>query len=413
VITEITLRLHGIPEAISAAVCSFETLAGAVDTVVHDHSVRRADRPGGNPRRHASAGAINAGPKLDYPELTPCSSNSTAPRLRWPNRRRRSGSWPRPTAAASSSGRTCPKSAPSLWEARHQAYYAAVGLRKGAVGWPTDCAADQPAGRMHRRDQARPARRQHSGDHPRHVGDGNFHVVFVLDPDSREEAAEAEHLNRRLVERAPAMDGTCTGEHGIGLGKAGLAGRRAWRSGRYHANHKAGAGPQGPVQAQERSSAYDDIAQPPPGRPRTPGPSGAVLDPGPVRREPCQTCARGNCHGIGAGRSGRCDATHHSRTRRRAGRERHDLYAREAKARPALHSPHPRRRVHYRLGGILRPPDSGRWPPTSTVSSSPSITAWPRRPGSRAPSRTAMPPSPGCAKTPAELASGHRPHGSP
>jgi D-lactate dehydrogenase (cytochrome) len=52
-----------------------------------------------------------------------------------------------------------------------------------------------------------------------HVGDGNFHVLFLIDPDSPAELAEAEQLNRRIVERALALDGTCTGEHGIGLGK--------------------------------------------------------------------------------------------------------------------------------------------------------------------------------------------------
>ena len=52
-----------------------------------------------------------------------------------------------------------------------------------------------------------------------HVGDGNFHVVFLIDPDNPAEAAEAERLNHRLIARALSMDGTCTGEHGIGLGK--------------------------------------------------------------------------------------------------------------------------------------------------------------------------------------------------
>jgi D-lactate dehydrogenase (cytochrome) len=52
-----------------------------------------------------------------------------------------------------------------------------------------------------------------------HVGDGNFHVVFSVDPNRPEETEEVEAINRRLVERALAMDGTCTGEHGIGLGK--------------------------------------------------------------------------------------------------------------------------------------------------------------------------------------------------
>ncbi|HUB85191.1 MAG TPA: FAD-linked oxidase C-terminal domain-containing protein, partial [Rhizomicrobium sp.] len=52
-----------------------------------------------------------------------------------------------------------------------------------------------------------------------HVGDGNFHVIFVIDPNKPSELKEAQELNRRLIERALSMDGTCTGEHGIGLGK--------------------------------------------------------------------------------------------------------------------------------------------------------------------------------------------------
>ena len=73
---------------------------------------------------------------------------------------------------------------------------------------------------MHPRDQARPG----AIDGPvaplvGHVGDGNFHLIFLIDPNSPEEIAEASRLNDRLVARALAMDGTCTGEHGIGLGK--------------------------------------------------------------------------------------------------------------------------------------------------------------------------------------------------
>ncbi len=55
-----------------------------------------------------------------------------------------------------------------------------------------------------------------------HVGDGNFHAVFIIDPDSEAELAEAEAINERIVRRAIAMEGTCTGEHGIGLGKVGF-----------------------------------------------------------------------------------------------------------------------------------------------------------------------------------------------
>ena len=219
VITEITLRLHGIPEAISAAVCSFETLAGAVDTVVQTIQlgvpIARVEILDDMQMR-----AINRWSKLDYPELTTLffefhgTEASVAEQAETV----------RELASANGGGEfrwsNLPEERSKLWEARHQAYYAALGLRKGSVGWPTDVCV--PTSRL--AECIGETKRDLEGaSMPAtilgHVGDGNFHVVFVLDPDSKEEAAEAEHLNRRLVERALAMDGTCTGEHGIGLGK--------------------------------------------------------------------------------------------------------------------------------------------------------------------------------------------------
>ena len=219
VITEITLRLHGIPEAISAAVCSFETLAGAVDTVVQTIQlgvpIARVEILDDMQMR-----AINRWSKLDYPELTTLffefhgTEASVAEQAETV----------RELALSNGGGEfrwsNLPEERSKLWEARHQAYYAALGLRKGSVGWPTDVCV--PISRL--AECIGETKRDLEGaSMPAtilgHVGDGNFHVVFVLDPDSKEEAAEAEHLNRRLVERALAMDGTCTGEHGIGLGK--------------------------------------------------------------------------------------------------------------------------------------------------------------------------------------------------
>jgi D-lactate dehydrogenase (cytochrome) len=108
----------------------------------------------------------------------------------------------------------------ALWKARHEAYYAAVNLRPGAVGWATDVCV--PMSRLaecigETKDDL------NASSIPAtilgHVGDGNFHVVFSIDPNSQAELEEVEAINRKLVERALAMDGTCTGEHGIGLGK--------------------------------------------------------------------------------------------------------------------------------------------------------------------------------------------------
>lgn len=219
IITEITLRLHGIPEMISSAVCSFDTLDGAVQTVVQAIQL-------GVPLARVEIlddvqmKAVNAWSKLNYPETTTLffefhgsaahveeqvatvsmlAADNGGGQFRWSN---------------------LPEERSKLWKARHEAYYAAIGLRKGAVGWPTDVCV--PIGRLAecigetKRDLERASI---PGPILGHVGDGNFHVVFVLDPTRPEEAEEARRLNHRLVRRALAMDGTCTGEHGIGIGK--------------------------------------------------------------------------------------------------------------------------------------------------------------------------------------------------
>jgi len=219
IITEITLRLHGIPEAISSAVCSFETLEGAVNTVVQTIQlgvpIARVEILDDVQMR-----AVNLWSKLDYPEKTTLffEFHGTESYVR------EQAETVRELSEANGGGAfqwsNLPEERSRLWKARHEAYYAAIGLRKGAVGWPTDVCV--PISRL-AECIAETKKDLETASIPApilgHVGDGNFHVIFVLDPDSKEEAAEAERLNQRLVERALAMDGTCTGEHGIGLGK--------------------------------------------------------------------------------------------------------------------------------------------------------------------------------------------------
>ncbi|MBI1187325.1 MAG: FAD-binding protein [Alphaproteobacteria bacterium] len=219
IITEVTLRLHGIPEDISSAVCSFETLAGAVDTVVQSIQL-------GVPLARVEIlddvqmRAVNRHSKLDYPERTTLffefhgSPNSVADQVAVVS-----------ALAADNGGgdfqySNLPEQRSKLWKARHEAFYAAVALRKGAQGWPTDVCV--PIGRL--ADCINETKRDlDTASFPApilgHVGDGNFHVIFVIDPNNPAEQKEAEALNARLVERALAMDGTCTGEHGIGIGK--------------------------------------------------------------------------------------------------------------------------------------------------------------------------------------------------
>jgi D-lactate dehydrogenase (cytochrome) len=107
-----------------------------------------------------------------------------------------------------------------LWQARHNAYYAGLALRPGSKGWATDVCV--PISRL---ADCIVAAKQDIEDSKLlapivgHVGDGNFHLCFILDPGDADEMARAKALNDRMVMRALEMGGTCTGEHGIGYGK--------------------------------------------------------------------------------------------------------------------------------------------------------------------------------------------------
>ena len=115
---------------------------------------------------------------------------------------------------------TRPEDRSRLWQARHDAYSACLQLRPGSRAFPTDVGV--PISRLAEciratnEDIARcPIPVPLFG----HVGDGNFHLVVLIDPDNPQEVAEAERINHAVVKRALAMEGTCTGEHGIGIGK--------------------------------------------------------------------------------------------------------------------------------------------------------------------------------------------------
>ena len=115
---------------------------------------------------------------------------------------------------------TRPEDRNRLWQARHDAYYAAIALRPGCKGWPTDVCV--PISRLAECIlETRKDIDEYGIITPivGHVGDGNFHLVFVIDPDNPEEMARAKEINERMVIRALKMGGTCTGEHGIGYGK--------------------------------------------------------------------------------------------------------------------------------------------------------------------------------------------------
>ncbi|HEY0026809.1 MAG TPA: FAD-linked oxidase C-terminal domain-containing protein [Allosphingosinicella sp.] len=219
IITEVTLRLHGIPEQISSAVCGFQTLSGAVDTVVQAIQL-------GIPLARVEIlddmqmKAVNRYSKLDYPEVTTLFFEFHGSPAHVAEQIALTGELASANGGNEFSWSNLPEERSRLWKARHDAYYAAVALRPGGTGWATDvcvpisrlaqCISETKADL-----EACPVPATILG----HVGDGNFHVVFSIDPDAKDEMRQVEQINTRLVERALGMDGTCTGEHGIGLGK--------------------------------------------------------------------------------------------------------------------------------------------------------------------------------------------------
>ena len=220
VITEVTLRLYGLPEAVSAAVCPFDTMEGAVQTVI---TVMQLGVPVARIELmdEAQMDAVNRYSRLTYP-LKPTlffefHGTSTAAVDEHAHAAQ--------DIAAENGGTgfqwaTTLEDRTRLWQARHSAFYAAVALRPGAKPWTTDVCV--PISRL--AECILETRRDVQGSHliaplMGHAGDGNFHLVFVIDPDDPKELAEAHEINARLVHRAQAMGGTCTGEHGVGLGK--------------------------------------------------------------------------------------------------------------------------------------------------------------------------------------------------
>jgi D-lactate dehydrogenase (cytochrome) len=219
IITEVTVRLYGIPEAISAAVCAFPTIAAAVDTVIltiqSGVPVARIEL-----LDEAQIDAINKYSKLTH-QVAPTlffefhgSETGVAEQVEMVK-----------AIAAEHGGddfqwATNPEDRSKLWQARHDAYYAALALRPGSKGWPTDVCV--PISRLAdcifetKQDLAQSSIPSALAGH---VGDGNFHLIFMIDPQRPEEIAEASRLNDRMVARALAMEGTCTGEHGVGYGK--------------------------------------------------------------------------------------------------------------------------------------------------------------------------------------------------
>jgi len=219
IITELTIRLRGIPETIAAAACSFDSVAGACQATIlaiqTGIPVARIELLNAEQVR-----ACNSYSKLSLPE-TPLlllefhgSANEVA------EQSKNFGEIARECGGGDFTWTTRPEDRTRLWQARHHAYWAVKALRPGAGVVATDVCV--PISRLadcvtDTEDDLKRLKLQ--SPIVGHVGDGNFHCSLMCDVEDSEEMARGEEFMHRLVERAQSMGGTCTGEHGIGQGK--------------------------------------------------------------------------------------------------------------------------------------------------------------------------------------------------
>jgi D-lactate dehydrogenase (cytochrome) len=219
VMTEVTVRLYPLPEAISAAICSFPSIEAAVQTVIQTIQlgvpIARVELIDHNTVRMVNAYAklglreeplllmefhgSPAGVKEQAETVQDIASEQGGNAFEWA---------------------TTPEERTRLWTARHNAYFAALQSRPGCRAISTDTCV--PISRLADCLLDSVAETDASGIPyflVGHVGDGNFHFGYLIDPEVPQEREIAEALNHKLVSRALSLGGTCTGEHGIGLHK--------------------------------------------------------------------------------------------------------------------------------------------------------------------------------------------------
>jgi D-lactate dehydrogenase (cytochrome) len=220
VITEVTLRLYGRPEAIATAVCNFPSMEAAATTVIQTIQL-------GVPVARieiideAQLRVVNQYSKTSFPEAPTLFFEFHGPsqavveehaRLVKDVTDEHGGSAFRWTSSLEERSK--------LWEARHNALYATIASRPGCKAWTSDvCVPIAHLAECIAETQADLAASSLVAPLVGHAGDGNFHLIFMLDPNDPDERARVAAANHRLVERALKFGGTCSGEHGVGTGK--------------------------------------------------------------------------------------------------------------------------------------------------------------------------------------------------
>ncbi len=222
VITEIGLRLYGVPEAISAAVCAFPTVDDAVKTVIQTIQM------GVPVARIELLDALQMKACIGYSKL---EGYKEAPTLFFEFHGSKAGVEEQATTVGEIATEfggdnfnwaTKAEDRNRLWEARHNAFYAVMATWPNTSAVVTDvCVPISNLAECIARTQADLKESKLISPLVGHVGDGNFHLSIMVNMDDPDELTRAKALSRRMVEQALALGGTCTGEHGVGMGKMG------------------------------------------------------------------------------------------------------------------------------------------------------------------------------------------------
>jgi D-lactate dehydrogenase (cytochrome) len=222
VMTEITLRLYPQPEALSAAVCHFPSIAAAVATTIQiiqmGVPIARCELLDANAVR-----AVNRHDKLSLRESPMLLMEFHGSSASVKEQAEIVQEIAREQGGENFEWATTPEERTRLWTARHHAYFAGLQMKPGSRTVTTDTCV--PISRLADCLLDTVAEVEAAGLPyyiVGHVGDGNFHVAYLIDPHKPEERDTAERLNQQLVQRALRLEGTCTGEHGIGLHKMGF-----------------------------------------------------------------------------------------------------------------------------------------------------------------------------------------------
>ena len=219
IITEVTVRLYPVQEAMSAAVCAFEDVDGCTNTVIQTIQagvpIARCDIV-----CEKTVDAINKYKKTSYRVAPTVFFEFHGTKTSVVEQAETVQAIAKEHGGMDFIWATKPEERTQLWQARHDAYFACLQIKPGVRAVSTDVCV--PISRLAEcvhetmedvKDYINPVPLLG------HIGDGNFHLMLMVDPNKPEETELAKKFNKRLIERALKMEGTCTGEHGVGMGK--------------------------------------------------------------------------------------------------------------------------------------------------------------------------------------------------